>query len=601
MTSITSMPTAIGRHLALGIVVLLGPASAAAHDDPIPETIGTADVRVRLAPVPGVFTAPVAAVSSSAPQLMDILFVVDQVGILWAIDLRHGTQTLFLDARPRLVPLGVAGPYTGDSRGLLGLAFHPNYAVNGLLYTYTSEPAAGPADFSSMPTDVSADHQSVLSEWRVPRPTAKPDVSDFYTLVDPDSRRVILTIDQPQPSHNGGSLAMGPDGMLYVSVGDGGQPDDEGPGHSPGGNGQDPTNLLGTVLRLDPRGNNGVNGKYGVPAGNPFVGDPDALDEIWAYGFRNPWRMSFDIGTPAHPGTGELWLGDVGERSIEEVDVVAKGGNHGWPLKEGSFWFDQNGAGLGVLVDQPVSPPPSHLVDPIAEYDHDEGVSVIGGYVYRGSAIPALAGRYVFGELARTYQADSRLLTLEPDGDKQRVAEIEILNLPEGLTLFLFGFGQAADGELYVMGNVTGTPFPTPADVFTGFVLQIIPQDGPWLPLGEPLVGSGGRPPLLSGSGAMTPGSDNGLLLSGASPGAPALLVVGLDDEHLPFAGGTLIPVPSFVVPLGPTGPGGRVTLPFTWNGEAPAGTWFYSQIWLEDAGAAQGWAASNALQITAQ
>ena len=177
------------------------------------------------------------------------------------------------------------------------------------------------------------------------------------------SQRELLRIDKPEYNHNGGALAFGPDGLLYISVGDGGFGDDQGPGHVPGGNAQSlaPGNVLGKILRIDPRGHNSANHQYGIPADNPFVGKPGA-DEIFAYGFRNPYRMSFD------QNTGQLWVGDVGQNAIEEVDIVQAGGNYGWHEKEGTFLFSP-GARLNpndgvVTANSPGQP--EGLIDPVA-------------------------------------------------------------------------------------------------------------------------------------------------------------------------------------------------------------------------------------------
>ena len=421
-------------------------------DDPIPSPIREGGVQVRLEPVATGLTAPNWGIS--APGDADRLFVVDQDGIVWAVDLSSGAKSVFLDVSTRLVPLGAFGPNTFDERGLLGLAFDPDYANNGLLYTYTSEPVSGSAEFSTMPTGTPANHQSSIAEWQVSNPRNPSSV------VDPSTRRELLRIDEPQFNHNGGALNFGPDGFLYVSLGDGGAADDQGVGHSPQGNGQDPSNVLGSILRIDPTGTNSANGKYGVPQDNPFVGRAGFVPEIWAYGFRNPFRFSFDSGT------GKLWAGDVGQNDIEEVDIVTKGGNFGWRVKEGSFLFDPNGAQPGFVTAR--SPgKPKGLIDPVAEYDHDEGVAVVGGFVYRGDAIPQLRGRYVFGEFSRSSTGFGRLFFLDR---ADRIREFRLVG-QDSLGLKLDGFGQDADGELYVLGNTTGTPFGE-----TGVVLRIAPR-----------------------------------------------------------------------------------------------------------------------------
>jgi glucose/arabinose dehydrogenase len=402
---------------------------------------------------------------TAAPGQPDRLFVTDQPGILWVIDLTTGDKTVFLDVSSRLVSLGIAGPGTFDERGLLAGAFHPDYATNGLLYTYTSEPLSGAADFSTIPGGETAHHQSVVIEWQVPDPTNPASV------VDPGSARELLRIDQPQFNHDGGQLNFGPDGMLYASLGDGGGDDDEGVGHGTNGNGQDPSTVLGTVLRIDPSGSNSANGQYGIPSNNPFVGVTGFVEEIFAYGFRNPFRFSFDLPT------GDLYLADVGQNDIEEIDIVTPGGNYGWPVMEGSFFFDPNGANSGFVTD--LDPGGTEdLTRPIAEYDHDEGTAIIGGFVYRGSAIPGLQGEYVFGDFSRTFNNDGRLFHLDDGG---KVVEAQLVSRT-GLGLSLLGFGRDSDGELYLLANETGTPFGD-----TGVVLRIA--------LPPPLCGPAPLPP----------------------------------------------------------------------------------------------------------
>lgn len=253
----------------------------------------------------------------------------------------------FLDIRSRVST-------AGNEEGLLGLAFHPNYAKNGHFYVYYS--AAGP-------------RRSVLSRFTV---------SDDPNQAVSSSEHIVLEIPQPYSNHNGGMIEFGPDGFLYVGVGDGGSSDD------PHGHGQNTTTLLGSILRLDvDRTGDGKN--YGIPASNPFAssGDTggDPRPEIYAYGLRNPWRFSFDSAT------GELWVGDVGQDKWEEIDVVENGANYGWNTLEGFHCFSPS-----VGCDS------SGTTYPVAEYDHSGRCSVTGGFVYRGAAIPSLHGVYIFGD-----------------------------------------------------------------------------------------------------------------------------------------------------------------------------------------------------------
>ncbi len=411
----------------------------------------------------------------AAPGDTGRLFVADLDGILWAIDLTTGAKTVFLDVSAQLVTLGVAGPGTFDARGFLGVAFHPGYFSNGLLYTYTSEPVSGTADFSTMPSGMTANHHSVLTEWQVPAPT------DLTSVVDPTTARTLLRIDEPQFNHNGGALNSGPDGMLYVSLGDGGARDDEGVGHG-SGNGQDPGNVLGSILRIDPSGSSSANAQYGIPADNPFVGMAGFVEEIFAYGFRNPHRFSFDRAR------GDLYVGDVGQDDVEELDVVVAGGNYGWNVKEGSFCFNANGADPGYAFEQlPCPGELAGLIDPIAEcntaddlLNNDDTRAIVGGFVYRGVEIPHLAGRYVFGGYSRHTDPaafnDGSLFFLHKknvvkrNGIKKSKAMEFRFEDRDRLGLAVLGFGEDATGELYVLGNETGVPFGS-----TGVVLRIAP------------------------------------------------------------------------------------------------------------------------------
>ena len=251
-------------------------------DDPIPETIATAAFNIRLVQIAPILVTDAPNWGTVAPGIDGHLFVTDQSGIVWNITLDVGGAIPFLDVSGRLVDIGFFGPDTFDERGLLGLAFHPDYATNGLLYTYTSEPLDGAADFSTIPDGSTADHQSVVTEWQV------FDPADEFTLVDTASARVVLRIDQPQFNHDAGGLVFDSAGRLFISLGDGGGADDvDGPdflgsamvGHGTG-NGQDASNPLGTLLRIDPLGNDSANGRYGIPPSNPFVGEVGVVGDL---------------------------------------------------------------------------------------------------------------------------------------------------------------------------------------------------------------------------------------------------------------------------------------------------------------------------------
>lgn len=415
-------------------------------EDPIPEGIGASPIRLRLTTVATDLTAP--NWGMSPPGHPGRLAVADQDGTLWMIELATSEKSVLLDVSGRLVTLGIDGPGSFDERGLLGFAFDLDYAETGLFYTYTSEPPAGISDFSTIPAGEPPNHQSVILEWRVTNPM------DAASVADPASARELMRIDQPQFNHNGGAMAFGPDGMLYIAVGDGGAADDQGFGHGPNGNGQSPEAALGKLLRIDPSGSNADNGKYGIPADNPLLERAGFLREIFAYGLRNPFRFSFDTDT------GELWLADVGQNAIEEINVIEPGRNYGWNVKEGTFFFYPNGGLDGFVSGVPRSDAPEDLADPVAEYDHDEGIAAIGGFVYRGQAIPQLQGLYIFGDLL------GRLFHLDANGE---IREFTFEDR-DGVNLSILGFAQDAAGEVYLLANGTGVPFES-----TGVVLRLDP------------------------------------------------------------------------------------------------------------------------------
>lgn len=440
---------------ALSLSMSFVPAAQAQNtrlDDPIPGTIPASTVPVTVRVLVKNLTAPVAG--AVAPGEPDKLYIVDQIGKVVkgpvANATTKGTSTLFIDVGSRLITLG-----NRDERGLLGLAFHPDYTTNGRFYLFTSEPVVGTADFSTQPAGVAPVNHSVITEWRVSNPgTANP-------TVDPASARELMRIDKPQGNHNGGALVFGPDEYLYISLGDGGAGDDQGPGHAPGGNGQSlaPGNVLGKILRIDPLGSNSANGRYGIPADNPFVGK-DGADEIFAYGLRNPFRIGFDT-------QGRLWAGDVGQGAIEEIDHIVSGGNYGWPIKEGSFLFDQNGS-AGGFVYQHSPGAPAGLIDPVAEYDHRDGATapvlrqaVIGGYVYGGTTIPQLAGQYVFADYVGS-DGTGKLFTLGVRNEVQRL----VATGRDPLGFPVLGMAQDAAGEIYVLGNAAGTTTGTSGVVY---------------------------------------------------------------------------------------------------------------------------------------
>jgi glucose/arabinose dehydrogenase len=399
-----------------------------------------------------------------APDGTGRLFIVDQAGTIRVV-MPDGSLAPdpFLDVTSRMVTLRAGY----DERGLLGLAFHPDFATNGRFFIYYTAP----------PRLDGYDNTSVVAEYHV----TPGDVS-----AEPTFTRIVIQEDQPQFNHEGGTVAFGPDGYLYISWGDGGGASDIGSataeewmagdhqGHVPdwyevnaGGNGQDlEANLLGNILRIDV--DHGA--PYTVPMDNPFVGRP-GRDEVYAYGFRNPYRFSFDMG-----GSHDLLVGDAGQNMWEEVSLVTKGGNYGWNVKEGTHCFDASDV-HNVLpscpdVDAATGIP---LTDPVIEvpnYDNpltEEGwVVVVGGYVYRGSAVPQLYGRYLVG----AYSTDDE----EPEGAvymaRRRPAglwslqELKFADRPGGeLGELEIGFGQDLEGEVYVL-TALGGPSGTTGKVY---------------------------------------------------------------------------------------------------------------------------------------
>jgi glucose/arabinose dehydrogenase len=286
--------------------------------------------------------------------------------------------------------------------------------------------------------------------------------------VDLGSERLLLQIDQPQFNHNCGRLLFGPDGYLYIGSGDGGQGNDTGLGHNPQiGNGQDLTTHLGKILRIDvDKGQ-----PYGIPSDNPYASGGGGKPEIYAYGFRNPWGISFD-----RAGSRELFAADVGQDAWEEVNVVTRGGNYGWRIREGFDCFDPKSS-LKPPADCPkVGADGKPLIEPILVYknfkrfmkDPDaKGISITGGYVYRGKAIPELAGKYVFGDWSRAWvNPDGVLFVASRGADKKWTME----TLPVKVAGYIVAFGEDDDGELYVL--TTGNNALKPR---TGKVFKLVP------------------------------------------------------------------------------------------------------------------------------
>ncbi|MCU0652798.1 MAG: PQQ-dependent sugar dehydrogenase [Candidatus Pacebacteria bacterium] len=392
------------------------------------------------------FVSPVLLVS--ARDSSGRLFVVDQVGVIKIIDASGNVMPEnFLDIKSRIVPLSA----NYDERGLLGLAFHPDFKNNGRFFVHYSAPprTSAPAGWNCTET---------LSEFKL--------ASGNVNAADPASEKIILQIDHPQANHNGGHIAFGPDGYLYVPMGDGGQANDAGLGHSATGNGQDLATLLGKIIRIDIDNGN----PYSIPPDNPFVGK-SGRPEIFAYGFRNPYHISFDAG-----GDRELFAADVGQGKWEEVDIVAKGNNYGWNIKEGRHCLDPQNVGEALVTCASEGAQGEPLVDPILEYGHPDnggpGIAIVGGYVYRGSALTELAGKYIFADWSKSFTNGAGTVFAATGKDNNwDFSELKISGKAVGrIGLFIKGVGQDDSNELYLLTAETSGPTGT-----TGKVFKIIP------------------------------------------------------------------------------------------------------------------------------
>jgi glucose/arabinose dehydrogenase len=379
--------------------------------------------------------------------------VADQIGIIRLID---GSGKLAEAPVADLTSkLSAINKNAFDERGLLCLALHPDFKQNRRIFASYTAPrrATAPADY---------DCTLRVSEFTLP--AAEP------LRIDPASERIVLEIDKPYFNHNGGRIAFGPDGDLYVSVGDGGGPAgcDIGNGHVPEGNGQNTTVLLAKILRIDVSGADTTRGTaYRIPQDNPFADGKAGRPEIYAYGIRNPWAMTFDRG-----GSHELFVGDVGQARWEEVNIIHKGGNYGWPLREG---FD------GMNREHQELPPTSKaerglkgepLLDPIVAYKNANGwkgdpealgICITGGYVYRGKAMPELVGHYVFGDWTGAQGTpQGRLFVARRPASSTGQWTIEPLRVTGSGKAYgcVAAFGQDADGEIYVLTNGSTTLTP---------------------------------------------------------------------------------------------------------------------------------------------
>lgn len=360
-------------------------ASTTSAKAPVAITISTTDAH------PGLkFDAPVEY--TYANDGTSRMFVIEQAGKIKVVDQAIGATSAdtYLDIRNKV-------GYGGEM-GLLGLAFHPKFRENG--YFYVNYTKNNP-------------RETVISRFKASSTDAR--------RVDPASEVILFKFNQPYSNHNGGKVAFGPDGYLYIATGDGGS------GGDPQNNAQNRTSLLGKILRVDVNGTD--KGQYGIPADNPYKANKEGFrEEIYAYGLRNPWRFSFDK-------QGKLWTGDVGQNEIEEIDIVTKGGNYGWRIREGN---------AGYKPDEKAATP---ITEPIHTYTHANGdLSVTGGYVYEGKAVPALAGKYIFADYV-----SGRVWALTPTGPNK--ATNQLISERAGT---ISAFGEDRSGELYLCDHAEG-------------------------------------------------------------------------------------------------------------------------------------------------
>lgn len=388
------------------------------------------------------------------------LFLVEQEGRVKVLNSDGSiSQSDFMDVSANLVSL-VLDSDGYDERGLLGLALSPSFAGDGTLFFYASY-SKGDAtpDFTVSPDTLimdgtgydDIDHHSVI----IKRTITDDNLDGIFDFSDSYVDTEILRFEQPTTNtfasyglgsnHNGGHLFFDADGLLMVAIGDGGDANDTGNGHVAIGNGADATNILGTLIRIDPDGNNSANGKYGIPSDNPFVGHPTYLPEVYAYGFRNPWTFSQD------PATGEIYSSDSGQNFVQEVNRVLPGKNYGWRAKEGSFLFDPVTGNIGSLYSAPTI---DGLEDPIVEYDHGQGyANIIGGHIYRGSLIPELHGAYICGDYGPIFSGPGDLFYVEGLNDTPLMKRFQIGVTDRALLTDIRAFSVDGAGEVYFVAN----------------------------------------------------------------------------------------------------------------------------------------------------
>jgi glucose/arabinose dehydrogenase len=396
-----------------------------------------AEVRIKLEPYVTGLNSPLMMVQPPGDSRK---FVIEQFGRIRIIDENGQLQgEPFLDIRSKIVTLWS----DFDERGLLGLAFHPDFQENGKFYVAYTAPINFQDDLAKM---FWWDHTNVVAEYTVSE--------DDPDRADATSEHIITSIDWPQFNHNGHWIGFGGDGYLYISSGDGGYANDWGIGHNvTEGNGQDLTTLKGKMLRIDVnRQENGNN--YAIPEDNPFVDDRQALPEIYAYGLRNPWRCSFDMDD-----NSTLYCADVGQNVYETVAIIEAGDNHGWRRVEGNHCFDYT-----APDDHPADCDTEGLVMPILEYqnctgrpDDCLGISVTGGYIYRGEHAE-WDGKYIFGDWSKSFAAMDGQIFIGTRGDNgEWTMEVATSDM-EGPKPYILAFAQDSDGEVYALTSITTGP-----------------------------------------------------------------------------------------------------------------------------------------------
>ncbi len=416
------------------------------------------------------------------------IFIVEQTGVILVVDADGNLlPTPFLDLSEKIPALGTFF----DERGLLGMAFHPNYSENGRFFVRYSAPRDGTPEEPCNDPDgfIVGCHEEILAEYKV---QGDPLTSN---VADPDSEIILFRVDEPQFNHDAGQVAFGPDGYLYFTLGDGGGAHDgltdSPPSHGPIGNGQDRFSRLGKIHRIDVDSPPQDPLPYAIPADNPFADGVDGLPEIYAYGLRNPFRFSFDDGPG---GDGTLWLPDVGQNLFEEVNIGIRGGNYGWVIREGAHCFDPFNPTGPPEVCATTGALGEPFIDPVMEYIHsfqcqndaecaafglscgtdgicenEGGISIIGGYVYRGAGCPSLDGMYVFGDFAASFSEPSgRLYYFATSGLPNAFQRRQFFIAPDDapLDMFLKAFGRDGAGELYVLASTELAPFGTGGGVY---------------------------------------------------------------------------------------------------------------------------------------